>query len=51
VKNVQALLEGGSSRSARNHAGETALDLARKEKIEAVVDVLVASSNVASRRR
>jgi ankyrin repeat protein len=50
VKNVQALLEGGASRSAKNRAGETALDLARKEKIDAVVEVLVASSKVTNPR-
>lgn len=48
VKNVQALLEGGASRSAKNHAGETALDLARKEKIEAVVEVLITSKGAAN---
>jgi ankyrin repeat protein len=47
AKNVQALLEGGANRSAKNHAGETALDLARKEKRDTVVDILLASSKTA----
>jgi ankyrin repeat protein len=50
VKNVQALLEGGASRSARNNSGETALDIARKEKSAAVVDLLVASKGATNPR-
>ena len=40
--NALALIEGGARKEAKNKAGETALDIARKEDSQDVVEILVA---------
>jgi ankyrin repeat protein len=50
IGDVQALIEAGAKKSAKNDAGETALDLARKKNNDHVVDLLLASEQRASTR-
>jgi ankyrin repeat protein len=40
--NARALVDGGARKDVRNRAGETALDIARKQNAQGVVDVLLA---------
>lgn len=52
--NALALIEGGARLEVKNKAGETALDIARKEESQDVVEILVArgrSLNSRSQRK